>query len=222
MSEILGNPKKQLTENKTSSAPLENLRIGSVININAQDITFSQPVIDKNISKVIKNSRGEKSMTGQSGYVYNSLMNKGSLGFKGSYGVSGISRLNATVSAYVGNSNVTEDRCVSVNYNVSQFGGVEYISFSDLNASDLLASLSKSTRQDALDALKAYNETNEFIKENNIKSLSDIEKLSDEQREKLEAKVSDWAFEVGDFYRRQGTGIVVGVVWGGSVQFLPK
>lgn len=195
------------------SRPLENIRIGSVIDVLSG--TFSQTVIDKNITKVIENAHGEKSMTGQSSYAYNTSMNKGSLGYKGSYGISGVSRINAAVSAYVGNSNANENGSISVNYNVFQNGGVEYINFGNLNASDLLASLIKSTQNDALIALEAYNTANEFLKKNNIKSLSDIKKLSKEKKRELEDYVSDWAKKVNNFYKRQGTGIIVAVVWGG-------
>ena len=92
-------------------------------------------------------------MSGESSYVFSDKMNHGSFGMSGAYGISGVSLLKSSLSAYVWKSSAVSSKSVSVNYNAMSVGGVEYINFEDLTASDFITSLNLACNQSIMSVL---------------------------------------------------------------------
>ncbi|RZK25306.1 MAG: hypothetical protein EOO63_16225, partial [Hymenobacter sp.] len=111
--------------------PLYGLQVGSTIK--SSNSRFGPSVIELPITKMTKGDTVERSMTGSSSYVYTDKMNQGSIGVSGAYGVSGISKFNSAVSAYLGNSSAGSSKTVNVDYNVKMVSGIEYIDFDSLS-----------------------------------------------------------------------------------------
>lgn len=86
-----------MTTADETTKPLYGLQIGSFVPETGKFIL--PPVIDGSITKTIVQSQEWKSMGGRSSYDTKE-MNQGSFGLSGSYGFSGLSRVDAAVSAY--------------------------------------------------------------------------------------------------------------------------
>ena len=187
--------------NNDISNPLIGVTVGSTVN-NLKD-GFSASVLEKSITKMVNQTQSRAVMTGQSSSIYSNMMNRGSLGISGSYGVSAISQISGSVSGYVGQSNAGDGRTTKVDYSVILQAGVEYINFNDLNAAMLISSLDGRTQElitEALDAYKALLQPN----------LKESEKL---------VALQNWTRAREKFFEAAGNGVVVGVAWGaiGSV-----
>ena len=74
-------------------------------------------------------------------------MNKGSFGLSGSHGISGLSKVNWSVSAYLGKASAESSKSVKVNFEIMVCGGVEHVDFENLTPSLLLAALKPAARQ---------------------------------------------------------------------------
>lgn len=199
--------------------PLYGVEIGSTID--ATTGKFSMTVVKAPINTMITQEESTKSMSGESSYVYSDQMNQGSFGMSGSYGISGVSKLQSSMSSYVGNSSAVSSKFVAVNYNAFSLGGVEYIDLEQLNASDLIAGLSKGCKQSVMDVLDAYNTVVAAAAELGVDLLiileSDNPKYADAKK-----LVSDWVNVSEKFRSNFGDGLVVGVAWGafGGVNML--
>ena len=141
--------------NSETINPLYGVTVGSTIF--SGNGKFNSSVVNKPVNVTISQEESQKSMSGESSYVYSEKMNQGSFGMSGSYGISGVSLLKSSLSAYVGKSSAVSSKSVSVNYNAISVGGVEYINFEELTASDFLASLNLACQQSSLAVLDAYN-----------------------------------------------------------------
>jgi len=155
-----------------------------------------------------------KSMTGQSSYVYSESMNQGTLGISGSYGVSGVSKVKASMSGYVGNAAAKSGKSITVHYNVEVTAGVEYIDFDDLRVSDLVAALKGGPEQSAMASLDAY-----LAVQAELKTLgTDLYKVigkPDPAYKKINELFNTFVKSVNSFNSAYGDGLVVGVLWGG-------
>src|SRR3546814_590373 len=78
---------------------------------------FSSSVVKDPISLMISQEESQKYMSGESSYIFSEKMNQGSFGMSGAYGVSGVSLLKSSLSAYVGKSSAASSKSVSVHYN---------------------------------------------------------------------------------------------------------
>lgn len=170
-------------------------------------------VINGKITQLSAYREEIRSMTGHSRYARTDLMNQGSLGVAGSYGVSGISKLKASVNAYAGNAMAEGGKSMDVQYNVIVFTGVEYVKFNDLRVGDLLAALDNNTRQGALKALDAYLalEAQLTAEPCTIDAVLD----NKEGHQKAYALFGNWIRLTDDFNRDAAEGVVVAVMWGG-------
>jgi hypothetical protein len=172
---------------------------------------FAPSVTRGNITKMNEWSEEWKSMRGQSSYVCTKEMNQGSFGISGSYGVSGISKLNGSVSGYGGKSSAEGGKLTKVNYQVLVCGGIEYVNFDGLNPSLLLAALETGPRQRLEAALDAYVTLNDSLSN---RKLLDV--VRDRENHSTEyALFEKWLTEVDDFTEDYGNGMVVAVAWGG-------
>jgi hypothetical protein len=112
-------------------------------------------------------------MHGQSDYVYSKQMNQGSLGISGSYGFSGLAKVNGSLSAYVGKSSAESGKSMKVSYQGLACAGLERVDLNNLTAPALLANLAGSPRSMLLKAMVGYCELREWLKTNN-KELLDV------------------------------------------------
>src|SRR5271163_1235733 len=148
---------------KDLNNPLNGVQVGSLVKSEPGGaIRFYTSMVDKPITKTDDQVFFEvQSISGQSSYVNSSKMNQASFSLSGSYGVSGLSKVDAAVSGYVGNSSAQSTNDVSVNYQVMVVGGLEYIYFDNLKPSQLMAALAGAVQDDLKDALDAYNAMND-------------------------------------------------------------
>ncbi|ALU43571.1 hypothetical protein [Pseudoalteromonas rubra] len=191
--------------------PLSGIKIGSTVS--ALDGSFSAPVINGNISKINSIGYSEKSMTGHSSYVYTDSMNQGSLGVSGSYGVSGISKVSASVTGYVGNSKASSDKTISVDYNIKATAGIEYIFFDNLSAEDLINALARGPKQDLIAAMELYTKLDQELKASNLTALNVLQDTT--KYSELNTQLQNWITSTQRFFKNYGDGVVVGVLWGG-------
>ncbi|ACT92080.1 hypothetical protein [Dyadobacter fermentans] len=200
-----------MSSNSEVINPLFGVSIGSTIY--ALTGKFSSSVVRDPISLMITQEESQKSMSGESSYVYSDKMNQGSFGMSGAYGVSGASLLKSSLSAYVGNSSAVSSKSVSVNYNAMSVGGVEYINFEELTASDFIAGLNLACQQSILAVLDAYNAV---MAESSRSGLNPLNALGndDPQSKLLKDLVTEWINKSERFTREFADGLVVGVIWG--------
>lgn len=192
--------------------PLYGLKIGSTIN--ATTGKFSVSVVKGNISRMDPQKEATKTMTGQSGYVYSDVLNQGSLGVSGSYGVSGISKVKSSLSAYAGQAAAKSSKSIDVNYNVVVTTGVEYIDFDDLQVSDVLTALKDGPQQSALASLSAYLALQSELNALGVGLLKVIGS-TDPAYQKANGLFASHLTSVSNFNRLYGDGLIVGVLWGG-------
>lgn len=199
--------------------PLYGVSIGSTIY--AATGKFSANVVAAPISVMISQEETQKSMSGESSYVYSDKMNQGSFGMSGAYGVSGVSLLKSSLSAYVGASSAVSSKSVTVNYNAMAVGGVEYINFEALTASDFIAGLNMACQQGIVAVLAAYNEVMKAVSQSG-QDLLGVLRSDDPQNKALKELVTQWIEKSEKFTREFGDGLVVGVTWGafGYVQMV--
>jgi len=192
--------------------PLYGMVIGSVV----EGLTgkASASVITGSITRMIAQESGQYSMTGQSQFVYSDTMNQGSLGVSGSYGIDGASKLSGALSAYVGNSVARSDESVSVSYNATVWGGIEYIDFNNLSVDDLVNSLSGNIKRSAVSALAAYNAVQKELATLGGDLLTALQS-DDPKFTALKGLVNGWISSSNSFATKSGDGVVVGVLWGG-------
>lgn len=197
--------------NSERNNPLYGVTIGATIY--ALTGEFNSSVVREPISLMISQEESQKYMSGESSYVFSEKMNQGSFGMSGAYGVSGVSLLKSSLSAYVGKSSAASSKSVSVNYNAISVGGIEYINFEQLTASDFIASLNKACRQSIVSVLKAYNAVMAEVSKSGLDLLS-VFRNNDDQSNSLKKLVSVWINASEQFTHDFGNGLVVGVAWG--------
>lgn len=194
-----------------SNNPLYGVTIGSTIR--ATTGKFSLSAVKAPISLMITQTESQKYMSGTSSYVFSEKMNQGSAGLSGAYGISGVSLLKSSLSAYVGKSSAASSKSVSVKYNANAVGGIEYINFEDLTAAGFVASLSKACQQSIITVLDAYLAVVAEVSKAKVDLLKILQK--DYSRNSyLKSLVSSWVNASEKFTREFGDGLVVGVIWG--------
>lgn len=198
-------------EKSETSNPLYGVTIGSIIY--SQSGKFSPSVIRAPISRMIAQQQSEKYMSGESSYLYSERMNQGAFGISGAYGASGMSLVRSSLSAYVGASAATTGRSVVVHYSAIAIGGIEYVNFEDLTASDLIASLNGACQEGARAVLTAYNNVVKYAAESK-RDIRTALKETDAQSLQLKELVNIWVEASEDFAHDFGDGLVVGMIWG--------
>nr|WP_199081063.1 hypothetical protein [Pedobacter sp. ASV19] len=197
--------------NSERNNPLYGVTIGATIY--ALNGKFKSSVVNGPISLMISQEESQKYMSGESSYVFSEKMNQGAFGLSGAYGVSGLSLLKSSLSAYVGKSSAASGKSVSVNYNAVSVGGIEYINFERLTASQFMAGLNEACQQSISSVLVAYNEVMAEASKSGRDLLS-VFHNDDLQSERLKKLVSAWIKESEQFTHDFGDGLVVGVAWG--------
>jgi hypothetical protein len=76
----------------------------------------------------------------------------------GSYGVSGVAKLSAAVSAYAGYSSASSSKSINVTYQILVAGGVETISLDSLSPALLMAALASGPRHKLGKVLDSYRD----------------------------------------------------------------
>lgn len=197
--------------NSERNNPLYGVTIGATIY--ALTGKFNSSVVKDPISLMISQEESQKYMSGESSYIFSEKMNQGSFGMSGAYGVSGVSLLKSSLSAYVGKSSASSSKSVSVNYNAISVGGIEYINFEELTASDFIVSLNKACRQSIMSVLEAYNKVMAEALKSGLDLLS-VFHNDDVQSNPLKKLISVWISASEQFTHDFGDGLVVGVTWG--------
>ncbi|MDR6761974.1 hypothetical protein J2Y38_002185 [Flavobacterium sp. 2755] len=208
---------KNTISNNGVNNPFYAVRIGSVIrgatglfqtSVIAEHI---EKKVKKGITKMIADKDVQLSMKGASSYVYNDSLNQGFAGVSGSYGLSGLARINSGLSAHIGNSIAQLTKEVKINYNVQMISGIEHINFDELKVEDLINSLKSGPRDRAMNSLENYNKIMAKIGTADLLTILK-DAAPDSEIVKL---VKEWISSVQRFFNEYGDGIVVGVAWGG-------
>lgn len=189
-----------MPENAISN-PFAMVSVGSTVD--AGSGKFSRSVLEAPITVVTPSSAKRMSLSGSSEYIYDDNMNQGSLSVAGSYGVDGVSKYSGSVSAYVGRTHSAGSNVLSITGNIVKCGGLERIDFDSLKMHELIAALKPNTRAHLMEVLDAY-ETAALSREE--------DSLTQEQKD---AAMRNWARASDGFRKANGTGIVIGVLWGG-------
>jgi len=175
--------------------PFYGISIG--FTVQESDGSFSASVFNDGLSKFAQGTEGTIRMSGNSAFIYTDSMNQGSFGVSGSYGAKGVAQYSAAVSGYVGNTSAQNSRSTSLSIDLMTWAGIEYINFNELSVTELVSGMSKNPRTDLLTALEKFN------------SMRSAGAAAGDQA------VTDWIIACENFYQRWGTGVVVGVLWGG-------
>jgi hypothetical protein len=125
-------------------------------------------------------------------------MNRETLGLSGSYGLSVLSQVNASLYGYRGSSSASDGTETKVDYNIIMQCGIEHVNFNDLRPSEFIASLYASQQDKALSALQAYQE------------LVDPKLPENDRLQKLRK----WIDAREEFFKASGNGVVIGILWG--------
>jgi hypothetical protein len=221
--------------------PFSQVTIGSSVGLQGN---FDESVLLDNAQITTRVERGSAEMTmrGQSDLLYTTGMNQASIGVAGSYGVEGVQKVTAAVSAYFGYSSAELKKQTSVVYEIVQWGGYEYIKFDQLTPLEMLGSLAAAPQALAEQALDRYNEymtkLDEILNHPYVEIIEwSIPEVFDFFRDQftIQAKhkklnslaslVADsrkfhkqWMEKASEFRENYGEGMVVGVLWGGIGQ----
>jgi hypothetical protein len=179
--------------------PFYGISVGSTVH--ESDGSFSAPVIQEGMTRFAAGTEGTIRMSGNSAFIYSDSMNQGSFGVSGSYGVKGVSQYTAAVCGYVGNTNAQNSRSTSLSIDLMTWAGIEYIDFNNLSVSELVCGMSANPQADLLKALEKFN------------AMRSADSATTDNA------LREWIAACEEFYARQGTGVVIGVLWGayGSV-----
>ena len=206
---------------KNETYPFMGVQVGSCVF--AAPGKFNPTVIDGKITTTILQEAEWRSIRGQSNFVYTKEMNQGSFGVSGSHGLSGLSKINWSLSAYLGKAAAESSKSVKVNFEVMACGGVEHVDFANLTPSLLMAGMKRGPQQDLTKALNAYLDLSKFLKDKG-KDLFDAltwaaPKDAKSQEYKDHKKFHDlfqaWMTSVSSFKLAYGEGMVVAAAWGG-------
>jgi hypothetical protein len=221
--------------------PFGRATIGSSVGL-LGDIDDSVLLDTAQITTRVERGGAEMTMRGQSDLLYTTGMNQASIGVAGSYGVEGVQKVTAAVSAYFGYSSAELKKQTSVVYEIVQWGGYEYIKFDQLTPLEMLGSLSPAPQALAGQALDRYNQymtkLDEILNHPYVEIIGwSIPEVFDFFRDQftIQAKhkklnllaslVADsrlfhkqWMEKASEFRKNYGEGMVVGVLWGGIGQ----
>ena len=182
--------------------PLEDVSVGTIFQNGQFQLTNC---INKPITKSKPNEIKSTSMSGESKFMKSEMMNRGSLGVSGSYGVSGIAKFSFAVSGYYGQTSAKAGKEVNLNYSVIAVSDKEYLNINELKISDLIAGMSSNCRDSLLTVLDNFNTLNKTLRESGH-SVENI--LSNEEL------FNKWNRSLERFFRDFGDGFVVAVQWG--------
>lgn len=194
------------------SYPLLNARVGSYIK---DGIIQSGRIFSRNsrITEFVKGEDIETFMSGSSKYVQSDKMNQGSFGVNGSFGISGVAKVNASVSGYYGKSSAQSGTGVSINYNAVISEGKESLVKTELSIADFINSMADNPKRQLLRVLDNYKnlikETEDVHK--NIHSASVAKAI---KSKKVKDALKAWSTSVDAFFKSYGEAVVITVHWG--------
>lgn len=174
---------------------------------------FGATVIKSPITKFIEDCHQTTHMTGESSYVYSDNLNQGSLAIAGSYGVSGVSKLEAGLTVYAGKSSASSSKNIALEYYLQILSGIEYINFTDLSVMDLVNSLMEGPKNKLLLCLDYFTKIQTIIRDEQIDLLKVI--AGDLVHPTIINLMEQWYKSINSFHRDYGNGMVAGVIWGG-------
>ncbi|MBD1425629.1 hypothetical protein [Sphingobacterium arenae] len=196
---------------KLSSSPFYSIQVGATIS--SSNGKFGPSLINSPVTKFVADTQQTTSMKGESSYVYADQVNQGSFSVVGGYGISGVAKVDAGVSAYAGHSQQSNRKEVSLTYSLQINSGIEYINFDDLSVMDLVNSLANGPKGQLLNALNYFTEIQKQLKEKRVDLLEVIAGKIDDPA--LKELLNKWLSASHTFFNSYGDGIVAGVIWGG-------
>ena len=179
--------------------PLGLIELGSIV---TESGNYGATVLKPGLTHFIHQQDAKASMSGTSSYIYSDKMNQGSFSCAASVGVSGLAKVSGAIAGYIGNTAAKSDKTLSINLNLIKWAGVEHVNFNEINAAQLLAGLQSNAQAAAAAVLAKFVSLEQAKKD----------KKSDEEVAKL---TEAWVLASERFFTGFGTGLVVGVVWGG-------
>jgi hypothetical protein len=179
--------------------PLYAIRVGSIVGDSG---TYGDTVLKPGLTTFNPQKSGVSFMTGNSSYVYSEHMNQASLSASGSFGLSGLSKVSVAIAGYVGHTAAASGNTLSINLNLIKWAGVEHVHFNAINPAELLAALEPSAHAAAMEVLERFGE------------MQKVQHETGKEAEKEKARLA-WMDALERFRADFGTGLVVGVCWGG-------
>lgn len=187
-------------------SPIHYARVGSTIYDGKVKLV---DFLEGNISGFHKGSSNGTFMSGNSRNVHGEMMNKGSFGISGSYGLAAGSKIAAAASGYVGNSVAASSNSVSLNYNAYMLGGIEYLKTSKLKIEDLIHSLAGNPKKSLLKVLDNYLHLTQLLENESI-----LEALEAGKDEEIKKALKTWVNSQEDFFSSYGDLLIVAIHWG--------
>lgn len=178
----------------------------SVVNGNFTDTNFGTP-----ISFFMASSENDSFLTGHSQTLQTNQMNMVSVGFSGSYGISGISKVEASVAGYINTSSSSDTNSLDISFNVWLTAGMEQIQTKELSTSDLINALATNPKNAMLKIIDNYNSM--------MAALNASPSLPEEKVDEL---ITQWASGVQSFITTYGPNFVAAIHWGAIGQVLLK
>jgi hypothetical protein len=192
--------------------PLSAVTIGSTVDMAGE---FHSTVLADNahVTQMVSRYEAHGSMRGQSDLVYTTTMNQGSASMSGSYGVSGVEKMTAAVSAYWGSSSGQSGKSTSVVFEIMMRAGFETMSFDALSPALLMGAMQAGPQQSAMQALQCYNVLVKALNGTGlVKALSNPQ---DPAQQSVREAYANWAKAAQEFRANYGESAVVGILWGG-------
>lgn len=193
-----------MSDEQKSNYPIMYGRVGSIVK---KGKIMVADVLQDGVTKFKSGGEGKTFMSGRSNYVQSKEMNKGSFGVSGSYGISGISKVEASVGGYAGKAIAIGAQSMTVYYNAYLSSGIEYLDVNNLNIIDLINSMTKNPKAKMLEIINNFNDV--------------MNQINGQDLENLDISVFEkWMKSVDEFKEHYGESLVVAVHWGafGSVK----
>jgi hypothetical protein len=192
--------------------PFYGIQIGSTASAESGKLQFhALSVFNDGLTTVLGGTTSVTSMSGNSHYVYNERMNQGSVSVSGAYGLGSVARLGSSISAYVGKTSAESQNNLTVNYECKKLVGVEQIDFNRFHAGQIIAGLKGVVRERLLEVLDKYTAMTSKIDPGHLFEILEKKGEGDEAKKAFR----EWQSAANKFLRDYGTGVVVGVAWGG-------
>jgi hypothetical protein len=197
--------------------PLSGVEIGTTIE--AEHGTHRTPVLQHGLTRFLSLPTYRFRLTGTSDYVYSSTMNQASLSVSGGYGLSGLSKVSAALTAFGAHTATAARKHLLIHLNCIKSAGIEYIDFDSINLHDVINQLKPTVKDNLLQVLDAFNQLTAACNNDTARLHMVLDTPTDPLYQSVFTALDNWFHLSKNFQDRYGTGLVVGVLWGswGSV-----
>lgn len=176
---------------------------------------LSLRVFDDKLTKLTDSYLSRTSISGSSRFVQTELVNRGSFGMSGAYGVSGVMKATSAVSGYFGAASATSNRQTTITCTKIVTEGIQALNTEELTLAAFIASLKENPRRQLLTVMKAYGKLISELKSAKSQCPSGNEETFDPTKsEEIMSAFETWNKAVEKFLEDNGDSFVSAVQWG--------